>query len=123
MIHKIIQDNVFKSSTYLYIGHDIENIRKHAKRNYNIEIEEDEFKSRGSFVLRLTCKKSGRIVWYVWLLNRRDYSAIVHEAGHLTFSILDASGVKYSEADSESFCYLLGYLSGEMLKIVKEKKR
>lgn len=52
-----------------------------------------------------------------------DMNTICHEAFHITCNVLHDAGMKLCNKSEEGFAYLIGWISGEIDKELKRKKR
>lgn len=48
-------------------------------------------------------------------------NTLAHEVGHAVIKILESRGVLINQENSEAFCYLLGYLVGELTPLNRGK--
>jgi hypothetical protein len=62
----------------------------------------------------------GEVIFF-WF-NKKDATVIVHELLHAIFICMRSRGIALTEASEESFCYVLSYLYGEILKELNKKK-
>lgn len=58
----------------------------------------------------------------VFWFNVEEPEAIVHELLHSVFRCMKARGITLSDDSEETYCYMLSFLYGEILKEIKPKK-
>lgn len=121
MKHKVIDEPVFKTSTLFYCDCDDVQVVKHAKKKFNITLDINELKRLDGTCVTLVHNKTYAAMWVVWVRNYKSWKTMVHEAGHLVFSILDHSGVKAEHGNDETFCYLQGYFVSEFWHVMSKK--
>jgi hypothetical protein len=115
----LVSDPVYRSSVLFCVG-DGKALWSRVEKKYGkLPIENNFDDCRGSCWELKDAK--GHPLWVVWVGAKTDWKAMVHEASHLTFYILDARGVQYSSEDDEAWCYLHEFwierLWDEMLKV------
>lgn len=109
MIHKLISDPVFKSEVLFYLSENGSEAIAHAKKKYNVIIENPGFEGYKGTCVELFDPKSKITFWLVWVNDKKDWKTMVHEAAHVVFRILDRRGVKYTSENDETWCYLHEY--------------
>lgn len=121
MKYKVIDEPVFKTSTLFYYGGDEEQVSKHAKKKYNIDLDVDKLKRLEGVCVTLVNNRTHAAMWVVWVRNRKAWKTMVHEAAHLAFHVLEHSGVELKDGDNETFCYLQEYFVSEFWHVMSKK--
>lgn len=60
--------------------------------------------------------------WLIWVLTLKDVPALAHEALHITAGLLEARGLKFSEASEESYTYTMEDILRQVLTAKKWQK-
>lgn len=122
IIHEIIYEPVFRTSTHFYVCKDGEDAKAHAKKTFGVNIN-GSFDGCKGMCVELTHTKTKGAMWFIWLKRPRDWKCLVHEVAHLVFHILEDRGVRYTggSSNNETFCYLQEYFITEFWDVMKKK--
>lgn len=117
--NKIIHIDVFSRDLMVHFG-DKESLKKAlkpflTKKVIKYVLDEIDFSGCG-----YTLYNSKKGVFLVWMPGKPstpdEFKFLVHELLHATVATMEAIGVEPSESSEESYAYLIGYLTGEVIK-------
>jgi len=128
MIHKVIHEPIFQTETLFYACTDIDTVISHAKKTYKVHLDKGEFEGATGICQKFSsdekiARKLKNHCWVVWLEIPHDLRLTVHEAGHLTYNILNHHGVNHDFDNQETFCYLLDFFTNEFWNLMENSNK
>jgi hypothetical protein len=100
--------DIWKWSGIVFVGGKSADFAAWCKKNLDIEIE------TGSNAAGHAHVSYGK-PWVIWIESLNEVACLAHEALHVTTGILEARGLKYSEASEEAYTYTMEFIISHAL--------
>lgn len=118
---KKLEDPVYNRCIYLAVGPQKETFEKCEKiLNYTEGFLEVIPRRLGCMMLM---QDGAMILWmpkFKWTIS--DIDTLTHEIFHLTYAVMSEVGVRLCDNSEEAFAYYQGYITRQILTIMKKHK-